>query len=112
MEYEISVQDFQKLREQESADTAEQYCLLDVREPWEAETATIAGSRLISMGDIPSRAQQELNPDMHIVAYCHHGQRSLGVVGWLREQGFQRAQSLAGGIDAWSQLVDPSIPRY
>ncbi|MHB8302856.1 MAG: rhodanese-like domain-containing protein [Acidobacteriaceae bacterium] len=88
------------------------FCLLDVREPWEASLAAIQGSRLIPMGQVPSRAHRELDPDAHIVVYCHHGARSLSVTMWLREQGFSRAQSLAGGIHAWSQKVDPSLPRY
>jgi len=49
---------------------------------------------------------------VHIVVLCHHGQRSLSVAMWLRGQGFERAQSLAGGIDAWSRVIDPSVPRY
>jgi len=87
-------------------------CLVDVREPWEAETAAIPGSSLIPMREIAARAHPELDKEAHIVVYCHLGQRSLSVVMWLREQGFPRSQSLAGGIDAWSRTVDPSIPRY
>ncbi len=112
MEHEISIQDFRKLWDRQSADSSAPLYPRDVRQPGAAETAAIAGSRLIPMNEIPARAQQELNPDAHIVVYCHHGQRSLGVVMWLREQGFPRSQSLAGGIDAWSQAVDPFIPRY
>jgi rhodanese-related sulfurtransferase len=73
---------------------------------------TIPDSCLIPMNEIPLRALEELDPEAHIVVYCHHGQRSLTVTMWLREQGFPRSQSLAGGIDAWSQKIDPSIPRY
>jgi rhodanese-related sulfurtransferase len=47
-----------------------------------------------------------------LIVYCHHGVRSLNVVQWLREQGLEACQSLAGGIDAWSLTVDPSVPRY
>lgn len=86
--------------------------LLDVREPWEYDTAHIAGSLLMPMGDVPSRAFQELDPDSHIVVICHHGVRSLNVTVWLRNQGFDSVQSLAGGIQAWSERVDPSVPRY
>ena len=86
--------------------------LLDVREPWEAQTASIAGSILIPMGDLPSRAHQELDPDQPIVVLCHHGARSLNVTMWLRQQGFDHAQSLTGGIDHWSAVIDPAIPRY
>jgi rhodanese-related sulfurtransferase len=86
--------------------------LLDVREPWEFETARIDGSTLMPMGDVPGRAHQELDPDAHIVTICHHGVRSLNVAVWLRNQGFEKAQSLSGGIDAWSALVNPAVPRY
>jgi rhodanese-related sulfurtransferase len=47
-----------------------------------------------------------------LIVYCHHGVRSLNVVHWLREQGIEACQSMAGGIDAWSLVVDPSVPRY
>jgi rhodanese-related sulfurtransferase len=86
--------------------------LLDVREPWEFETASVPNSTLMPMGDVPSRAHAELDPDAPIVVMCHHGARSLNVALWLREQGFTHAQSLAGGIDAWSRTVDPNVPRY
>ncbi len=86
--------------------------VLDVREPWEAQTASIAGSVLMPMGDVPARAHQELDPDHPIVVLCHHGARSLNVTMWLRQQGFEHVQSLAGGIDLWSAVIDPAIPRY
>jgi rhodanese-related sulfurtransferase len=96
----------------ELQNNAADFVLLDVREPWEFATAHIEGSVLIPMGDVPSRAHQELDPDDHIVAICHHGVRSMSVTSWLRGQGFERAQSLQGGIDAWSTIVDPKVPRY
>lgn len=86
--------------------------LLDVREPWEFQTASLPDSLLMPMGEVASRAHQELDPDAPIVVLCHHGQRSLSVTMWLRNQGFDRAQSLAGGIDAWSRTIDPTVPRY
>ena len=86
--------------------------LLDVREPWEFATAQIAGSTPMPMGEIPSRVFQELDPEAHIVTVCHGGVRSLNVALWLRNQGFEKVQSLSGGIDAWSQQVDPAVPRY
>jgi rhodanese-related sulfurtransferase len=85
---------------------------IDVREPWEFATAQIAGSVLMPMGDVPSRAHQELDPDERLVILCHHGARSLNTAVWLRNQGFEQAQSLRGGIDAWSAEVDPSVARY
>jgi rhodanese-related sulfurtransferase len=86
--------------------------LLDVREPWEFEIARIEGSKHMPMGDVPSRAHQELDPEAHIVVVCHHGVRSLKVTHWLRQQGFEKVQSLAGGIDRWSRTINPKIPIY
>lgn len=85
---------------------------IDVREPWEFAAARIAGSVLMPMGDVPSRAHQDLDPDERLVILCHHGQRSLNVAVWLRNQGFEQAQSLRGGIDAWSAEIDPAVGRY
>jgi rhodanese-related sulfurtransferase len=86
--------------------------LLDVREPWEYDTAHIAGSTLIPMNEVPARAFKELDEEAPILVLCHHGMRSLSVAAWLRQQGFDRAQSVAGGIDAWSRTIDPTVPRY
>lgn len=93
-------------------DQGDKFTLLDVRELWEFETASIDGAKLISMGDIPARANQELDPEDHIVVICHHGVRSMNVTAWLRQQGFEKAQSMRGGIDAWSRVVDTKVPTY
>lgn len=85
---------------------------IDVREPWEFAAAKIDRSVLMPMGDVPSRAHQELDPEERLVVLCHHGQRSLNVTAWLRNQGFEQAQSLRGGIDAWSAEIDANVPRY
>ena len=90
----------------------EKFTLLDVREPWELEKAKIEGGKNIPMGDIPTRAHQELDPEEHIVVICHHGIRSLSVTNWLRQQGFDKTQSIRGGIDGWARTVDPKIPLY
>lgn len=107
MDYEIDPQELSQLREQTGS-----LVLLDVREPWEYETARIAGSLLMPMGDVPGRAHQELDPETRIITICHHGMRSLNVAVWLRNQGFEQAQSLRGGIDGWSAVVDAKVPRY
>lgn len=86
--------------------------LLDVREPWEVQVAHLDGTVNMPMGDIPSRAHAELDPEQRIITICHHGIRSLQVANWLRNQGFDEAQSLSGGLDAWSREIDPSMPRY
>jgi len=107
MEYEINPESVRKMSQE-----GEQFTLLDVREPWEFETAHIEGAKLMPMGDVPSRAHQELDPEDHVIVYCHHGVRSMNVTVWLRQQGFEKAQSMAGGIDAWSRTVDPKVPVY
>ena len=107
VEPEITAEAFAKWRQQADAPL-----LLDVREPWEYETAHLPGSLLMPMGDVPSRAHAELDPDSPVVVLCHHGARSLNVTMWLRNQGFEHAQSLAGGIDAWSRSIDSAVPRY
>jgi rhodanese-related sulfurtransferase len=88
--------------------------LIDVREPHEYQTARIEGSELIPMRTIPARLTElEDRADAaRLVVYCHHGVRSLQVVNWLREQGVEACQSMAGGIDLWSQQIDPAVPRY
>lgn len=85
--------------------------LLDVREPEEVALACLPGSVHIPMGEIPGRVH-ELDPDADIVVYCHHGVRSASVVGFLTQRDFASVANLSGGIDAWSQTVDPSLPRY
>lgn len=85
--------------------------LLDVREPWEIETAKIAASVCIPMRDIATRSQ-ELNHDAPIVCICHHGMRSARVAQFLEQQGFTQLFNLTGGIHAWATLVDSSIPTY
>lgn len=85
--------------------------LLDVREGWERDIVAIDNSIAIPMGDIPRRVA-ELPRDTPLAVMCHHGGRSAQVTGWLRQQGFDNAFNVAGGIDAWARLVDPSLSRY
>jgi rhodanese-related sulfurtransferase len=107
MDYEINPEEVKA-----KLDRHESFTLLDVREPWEFETASIAGAKLMPMGDVPSRAHQELDPEEHVIVICHHGVRSLNVTAWLRQQGFEKAQSMRGGIDAWSRQIDAHVPVY
>jgi rhodanese-related sulfurtransferase len=104
---EITVEAFAEQRRQPNSPL-----LLDVRETWEFNTANLPDSILMPMGEVPSRAHQELDPDQSIVVLCHHGARSLSVTMWLRDQGFEHVQSLAGGIERWSRVIDPTVPRY
>src|SRR5260221_4303238 len=107
MDYEITPEEVKS-----KLDAGDAFTLLDVRESWEFETAKIDTASLIPMGDVPSRAHQELDPEDHIVVVCHHGVRSMNVTVWLRQQGFEKAQSMRGGIDAWSRRVDAKVPMY
>ena len=107
MDYEITPEDLKSLLE-----TNSDIVVLDCREPWEYETAKIAGSRHIPMNEIPARYAQELDAGKHTVVVCHHGVRSMRVTMWLREQGYDKVQSLAGGIDRWARAVDPTVGVY
>ena len=107
LDYEITPEELKLLR-----DAGSQVTLLDVPEGWEFQTAKIAESKHIPMNDIPARVNQELDPEDHIVVVCHHGVRSMNVTAWLRQQGFEKAQSLRGGIDRWARQIDPTVPVY
>jgi rhodanese-related sulfurtransferase len=88
--------------------------LLDVREPWELQTASVApaGFTLVAipMNEIPGRLA-ELGEGQRIACLCHHGARSQRVAAFLNQNGFDQLANVAGGIDAWSSH-DPSVPRY
>jgi len=85
--------------------------LLDVREPWEYEKARIAGAQLVPMREVPARLQ-EIDQDRDVVAICHHGGRSQQVALFLEKAGYTKVHNLAGGVDAWSRTVDPTVPLY
>jgi rhodanese-related sulfurtransferase len=85
--------------------------LLDVREPWEYQTCHIEGALLIPMNTIPAR-QQELDPEAPVVCICHHGARSMQVAAFLERNGFAQVANLTGGMHAWAQQVDPTMPTY
>ena len=87
--------------------------LLDVRQEWEHQLARLSDQALIPLPELPHRLDEvRPEPEALVVAYCHHGVRSLSAAAILREAGFSQAVSLAGGIDRWSCAIDPSIPRY
>jgi rhodanese-related sulfurtransferase len=87
--------------------------LLDVRQPWEHATAALPGSVLIPLGELAARADEiKPEPGALLVVYCHHGVRSLSGAALLQRLGHEDVVSLAGGIDAWSVEVDPTVPRY
>ena len=105
-ELEISAAELQRRRK-----AGEKFLLVDVREQWEYDVCRIAGATLIPMRTIPAKLQA-LDGDEDVICYCHHGMRSLDVAAWLRTQGVENAQSLAGGIDRWSIEIDAAVPRY
>jgi rhodanese-related sulfurtransferase len=105
-DYEIRPEDLRQ-----KIEAKEQFVLLDVRRPDEVAIAVLARATHIPIEEIEERVD-ELNPDAETVVYCHHGVRSLSVTVYLRNRGFRNVTSLAGGIDLWSQRIDPSVPRY
>jgi rhodanese-related sulfurtransferase len=105
-DYEITAAEAAALLQQKLAR------LIDVREPWELATAHVDGAVAMPMGDVPMRAHQELDPGERLLIICHHGIRSMNVTAWLRNEGFDKTQSVRGGIDSWSVEVDPAVARY
>ncbi len=89
--------------------------VLDVREPYELERASIKADGFelvhIPMGVIPPRLA-ELDPSRPVACMCHHGGRSMQVASFLAHKGFAHVANISGGINAWSMQVDPSVPRY
>lgn len=85
--------------------------LIDVREKWEHDLAKLEGSNLIPLGEL-SENLARIPKDKFVVIYCHTGNRSLYAARMMRENGFSRAYSMAGGIDLWSRKIDSSVPRY
>jgi len=91
----------------------ERIWLLDVRQDWEHQLARLPDQALIPLHELSSRLDEvQPQPGAQVVCYCHHGVRSLSAAAILRQAGFPEAVSLAGGIDLWSRIVDPSVPRY
>ena len=89
----------------------EPFELIDVRETFEYEIAHIDGAKLIPLGEIADRAK-ELQPQQTIIVHCHSGQRSVQAVRLLRQRGFANVYNLEGGIDMWSEQIDPRVPKY
>jgi adenylyltransferase/sulfurtransferase len=91
-------------------DAGEDLFILDVREPHEYQICHLNG-HLIPLGDLPQRVH-ELDSSREIVAHCRSGVRSAKAVDFLRQAGFRKVKNLKGGILAWSDKVDPSVPKY
>ena len=93
--------------------------VLDVREPWELQTASIKAPQgleslemlAIPMNSIPGRIG-ELDKTRPIACLCHHGMRSQNVAAFLTQHGFESVANITGGISAWSRELDSSVPQY
>jgi rhodanese-related sulfurtransferase len=107
LDFEITPEELKK-----QLDAGQKIVVLDVREPSELQLARVANTKNIPMGDVPAKAHQELDPEEHIVVMCHHGVRSANVTAWLQQQGFEKVQSLQGGIDRWAKEIDTKVPTY
>ena len=104
---EITVQQLKEMQQ-----SGAKLFLLDVRQPWEHETAALPSDQLIPLDQLAARVDEIAPPEgALVVAYCHHGVRSLHAAALLERAGLD-VVSLAGGIDAWSLLIDPAVPRY
>jgi molybdopterin/thiamine biosynthesis adenylyltransferase/rhodanese-related sulfurtransferase len=92
-------------------DDKKPFVLIDVREPHEYDICRIPGSRLIPLGEVPRR-MHELNSADELVVHCRSGARSAKAVDFLMKSGFRKIHNLKGGILAWSDQVDPTVPKY
>ncbi len=89
----------------------EQTLLLDVRESFEWEICRLPAAHHLPMRQIPENLAS-LPRDRHILVLCHHGGRSRRVTDFLRQHGFAAVSNIAGGIEAWAEEIDPTLPRY
>ncbi|MBL7650063.1 MAG: rhodanese [Planctomycetaceae bacterium] len=105
---EVSVPEVKELR-----DAGADFLFIDCREPDEHAIAAITGAQLLPMSALAERIGELAgHEERRVVIHCHKGGRSLRVANWLRQQGFSRAQSMAGGIDRWATDVEPGMARY
>jgi sulfur-carrier protein adenylyltransferase/sulfurtransferase len=95
----------------EKLDRGDNFTLIDVREPHEYQIARIPGAKLIPLGEL-SKHLSELDPKAEIVAHCKTGGRSQKAVDLLKQNGFKNVRNMTGGITAWSDKVDPTVPKY
>ena len=91
-------------------DAGEEAYILDVREPWEYKIAQIGGM-LIPQNEVPKRLS-EIDREREVVVHCHAGVRSQRIAEFLKQSGYPRVANLAGGIQAWSSEIDPTVPKY
>lgn len=102
----ITVSELKKLRDEKKP-----HFLLDVREQGEWDTAKIEGAKLIPMREVPGRLS-DIPKDKPVVVHCHKGGRSAKITKFLLDNGYSDVKNLGGGIEAWSEEIDPSVPTY
>jgi rhodanese-related sulfurtransferase len=108
---EISVHDL-ATRLAEDTSTVQ---LIDVREPDEVALASVEGFEVLPLSQYPEWSGSiatRFDPAAETLVMCHHGMRSFQMCQWLQSQGFTNVKNIAGGIDAYAVLIDPSVPRY
>jgi adenylyltransferase/sulfurtransferase len=103
--------DIEPAEVKQKIDRGDSFVLIDVREPHEYQICNIPYAKLIPLGELPKRVN-ELNTADEIVAHCKSGMRSAKAVDFLKQAGFKRVRNMKGGILAWSDKVDPSVPKY
>ena len=110
---EVDIHTVQRWLKQGADDNGQPIVLVDCREKNEHEIAKLDGAILMPMRSWPPAPDSLAQLDgKTVVVHCHHGGRSLRVANWFRQNGHDNATSMAGGIDQWSQEIDPTIPRY
>jgi len=102
----ITVEELKAMR-----DRGENVVLLDVREPPEYGISDLPNSVKIPLGALPQNVDK-LKKEDEIVVYCRTGGRSGNAVQYLRQMGYEKVRNLAGGINAWAERIDPSMPKY
>ena len=111
---EISVRDFATKRAI-AAELEQDLQLIDVREPQEVAIAALEDFKVLPLTQYEEwspRIMTDFDPEIETYVLCHHGMRSAQMCQWLQQNGFTNVTNISGGIDAYSHLVDPSIPRY
>ena len=103
---ELAVEELEAMRNR-----GEALILVDVREPHEWAISDLLGSVKIPLGTLP-QSLEKLSASDEIVVYCRTGARSGNAVQFLHKMGFSKAKNLAGGINAWAERIDPSLPKY
>ena len=109
---EVTAGDIDPVEVKKKQDRGDKFTLLDVREPHEIQICRIPGSVVIPLGELPKRYAELGDKSAELVVHCKMGGRSAKAVDFLKQNGFTRARNMTGGILAWSDKVDPRVPKY